>query len=307
MRPAISDRRVIRPRCDDRGPRGGRIVGGVTRVTHRVEDTAGFVEWAGGEPGTIVHGRVRAYTGYREETADPVRRLETPTGALTLIIGFDPGFRAQAGPGASELTAFTSFAVGIHDHPVWTAHDGRQSGIQVRLDPLGAFALFGVPLHELGNRVVELDELLGADVERWTEQLWETRGWPDRFAVLDGLLADRMAAGPASSPALAWAWRRMERSGGAVRVGDLADGAGCSHRHLVQRFREQVGATPKTAARVLRYSRAARLLVRGDLRPVQVAALCGYADQAHLTREYAAFAGTTPGAVMATAVDEVAG
>ncbi len=268
------------------------------------DDAAGFVEWAAAEPGRVVHGRVRAYTGYREESAEPVHRLETPSGAVTLIIGFEGGFRAQAGPGSCELTPFTSFAVGIHDHPVWTAHDGRQSGIEVRLDPLGAFALFGIPLHELGNRVVELGELLGADAERWTEQLWDTRGRPDRFAVLDGLLADRMAAGPAISPDLAWAWRTMERSAGAVRVGDLATGAGCSHRHLVRRFREQVGATPKTAARVLRYSRAARLLARGDIRPAQVAALCGYADQAHLTREYAAFAGTTPGAVAATAVDE---
>jgi transcriptional regulator GlxA family with amidase domain len=88
----------------------------------------------------------------------------------------------------------------------------------------------------------------------------------------------------------------MRGAGGAVRVADLADGAGCSHRHLVSRFREQVGATPKTAARVLRYSRAARLLALGHLAPAQVAAVCGYADQSHLTREFTRFAGTTPGA-----------
>lgn len=92
----------------------------------------------------------------------------------------------------------------------------------------------------------------------------------------------------------------MQRAGGAVRVAALVDGAGCSHRHLVAQFRQQVGATPKTAARVLRYARAARLLARGDLRPAQVAAVCGYADQSHLTREYAVFAGTTPAAASVT-------
>lgn len=121
-----------------------------------------------------------------------------------------------------------------------------------------------------------------------------TRSWEDRFEVLDGLLADRMACGPAPSPALVWAWHRMQSADGAVRIADLAAGAGCSHRHLVALFREQVGATPKSAARVLRYARAARLLARADLRPAQVAAMCGYADQAHLTREYTAFSGTTP-------------
>jgi AraC-like DNA-binding protein len=85
----------------------------------------------------------------------------------------------------------------------------------------------------------------------------------------------------------------MRDAGGAVRVADLADGAGCSHRHLVARFREQIGATPKTAARVLRYAWAARLLARRDLAPAQAAVLCGYADQPHMTREFAALAGTT--------------
>jgi len=81
-----------------------------------------------------------------------VCRRETPAGEITLIDSFGDGFRAQS----------SSFVAGMHDRPTRTAHDGRQLGVQIRLDPLGAFALFGVPMHELGNRVVELSELLGA-------------------------------------------------------------------------------------------------------------------------------------------------
>jgi transcriptional regulator GlxA family with amidase domain len=152
-----------------------------------------------------------------------------------------------------------------------------------------------VPLHELGNRVVELSDLLGADAERWAGQLSDIRAWEDRFALLDRLLAVRMSAGPRPSPELAWAWRTMRGAGGAVRVADLVDGAGCSHRHLASLFREQVGATPKTAPRVLRCSRAARLLALGHLAPSQVAALCGYADQSHLIREFTKIRRYDPG------------
>ena len=215
---------------------------------------------------------------------------------MTLIVSFGDGLRSQAVPDAAELSDYISFVVGMHDRRARTAHEGRQLGIQVRLDPLGAFSLLGVSLHELGNRVVELDELLGADAERWAAQLWDTRGWQDRFAVLDGLLAARMATGRMPSAELAWVWVWMQSAGGAVRVSDLVDGAGCSHRHLVGLFCEQIGVTPKTAARVLRYARPARLLGRGDVGLAQVAAWCGFAGQSHLTREYAAFAGTTPGA-----------
>lgn len=239
-------------------------------------------------------GRVRAYTGYREDGPSPVHRLETPTGALTVILSFGDGFRAQADTADGQLSAYTSFVAGIHDRPSPTAHDGRQLGIQITLDPPAAFTLLGVPLHELGNRVVELADLVGDDAQCWAGQLADIDCWPERFAVLDGLLADRLARGPVPSPALEWAWRTMGGAGGNVRIDALAHGAGCSHRHLVAQFREQVGATPKTAARVLRYARAARLLARGDLPPGHVAAVCGYADQSHLTREFARFAGTTP-------------
>jgi AraC-like DNA-binding protein len=266
----------------------------------QLENDQGFVEWASGEPGDAVRGRVCTYTGYRESSSIPVHRLETPTGSLSLIVSFGDEFCAPATAGAAELSTYTSFAVGMHDRPSPTVHDGRQFGIQIGLDPCGAFSLLGVPLHELGNRVVELEELLGADAERWAGQLSETPRWPDRFSMLDRLLVERMGAGPQPSPALVWAWRTMQSASGAVQIAELARGAGCSHRHLVAQFREQVGATPKTAARLLRYARAARLLASGSLRPAQVAALCGYADQSHLNREYATFAGTTPGAAAVT-------
>jgi AraC-like DNA-binding protein len=239
-------------------------------------------------------------TNWQKSGIVPDAPVGGPGRELNLIVSFGDGFRAQAIPGAGELSSYISFVAGMHDRPSRTAHDGRQLGIQIRLDPLGAFSLFGVPLHELGNRVVELAELLGPDGERWAAQLSEARTWDNRFALLDRLLTDRIAAGPMPSPELAWAWRTMRDAGGAVRVADLADGSGCSHRHLVARFREQIGATPKTAARVLRYAWAARLLARRDLAPAQAAVLCGYADQPHMTREFAALAGTTPGAVAAT-------
>lgn len=68
-------------------------------------------------------------------------------------------------------------------------------------------------------------------------------------------------------------------------------------------FRAQVGLAPKAAARVLRFRRAAGLLVpgpsgkpgRASARSIsEVAAECGYADHARLVREFRALAGCTP-------------
>ena len=89
--------------------------------------------------------------------------------------------------------------------------------------------------------------------------------------------------------------RRLAATGGAVPIGELAREVGWSHKHLIARFRQQVGLAPKTAARLLCFNAVWRHLDEG--RPLDwglVAAETGYADQAHLVREFRQFTGTTP-------------
>jgi AraC-like DNA-binding protein len=91
------------------------------------------------------------------------------------------------------------------------------------------------------------------------------------------------------------AWRRLIAAGGGVEIGELAADVGWSRRHLSEKFRAEVGLTPKVAARVLRFERARHLLAM-PTRPAlaAVANACGYYDQAHFTREWTELAGCTP-------------
>ena len=70
---------------------------------------------------------------------------------------------------------------------------------------------------------------------------------------------------------------------------------GCSRKHLTVRFGREFGMPPKLFARTLRFDRAIRLLRRSKItRWAELADACGYADQAHLTRDLRAFAGNPP-------------
>jgi AraC-like DNA-binding protein len=102
----------------------------------------------------------------------------------------------------------------------------------------------------------------------------------------------RRSADPA--PEVTRAWRRLRSSHGSARISELAGESGLSHRAFAGRFRRQVGVAPKTAARIVRYERATALLEAGTRSVAEVAALSGYADQAHLDREFAALAGRSP-------------
>ena len=73
-------------------------------------------------------------------------------------------------------------------------------------------------------------------------------------------------------------------------------------------FAAEYGLTPKVMGRVMRFERANRML-RGETRPTltEVAAACGYTDQAHFNRDWRALCGATPTEWIATELPFVQG
>lgn len=84
------------------------------------------------------------------------------------------------------------------------------------------------------------------------------------------------------------------REHGTLRIGALAAEIGWSRKHLLQRFRAEMGLGPKALARMLRFHQACRLAQQPGSEWAQVAAAGGYADQAHLAREFIDLAGESP-------------
>lgn len=246
-----------------------------------------------GRPHPALAGLVLRYAGYREHSAEPLRRRQAPTGACTLILSLDPPIRLH-GPAGPLVRR--SFLAGMHDAAVVTEYSGAQAGVQVDLTPLGTHVLLGRPMPELTNRVPALDELDTPALTALPAQLGDEPGWAARFARIDrALLRLRADSRVRPDPEIAWAWRRLMDEHGLPSVGELADAVGWSRRRLLDRFSRQIGLGPKAAARVLRFRHAAGLLTApGAPTIADVAAAAGYADHSHLVREFRALAGCPP-------------
>jgi AraC-like DNA-binding protein len=167
--------------------------------------------------------------------------------------------------------------------------------LELALSPLGAYSLLGVPLHELTGRLVDLTDLFGPEAARLTEKLRESTPWARRFQLVDEFLLARAAEGPQPSPEVVWSWRRIQRTGGAVAMRALAEDVGWSHKHLIAMFKRQIGLPPQMVARLARFERLRRLLDRHPaVTLARIASELGFADQAHLNREFKTFSGLTP-------------
>jgi AraC-like DNA-binding protein len=170
-------------------------------------------------------------------------------------------------------------------------------GIGAQMAPLGAYKLLGPAVAEIGGTIVDLEDIVGADARRLTEQVQSARTWEERGWLLDDFLLDRATRGPQPSPEVTHAWHLLMRSSGTDPISEIARQVGWSHKHLITKFKQQMAVTPHLAARLLRLSTVWRHL-DDDQTWARIAAECGYADQAHLTREFRRFTGTTPGALV---------
>jgi AraC-like DNA-binding protein len=261
-----------------------------------------------GVPAPALRPYVAGYSGYRQAGVPPATHRGLPSPYLTVIFTLDDPLTVAAHADRRQPPAsYRSLVGGLHTAPALVTHQGRQSGIQLLLSPLGARALLGMPAAELASIDVEGFEVLGPLAEQICERITAAEDWPARFAVLDGLLTPRLAqppADPRTSDEVSHAWGRLVSGGGHCTVSALAAETGWSDRHLRSKFCGETGLTPKAAARVIRFDRARRLLQRraaagSPTLLADLAADCGYYDQAHLAREFRDLAGLPPSAWLA--------
>ena len=258
-------------------------------------------ESAVAEPHPALRGYVREYIGGTEETHRPLVRRELPTEIAPVIINFGAPFRMFDHANSAKYVELRSFATGAFDAYVLVGSTGPYSCVQINFTILGARRFLQRPLQELTNQVVSLDDVLGKQGRHLEMQLYDAATWEERFDLLDRVILARIVHAADVPGAVSYGWERLLRRAGRVSIGALVRETGWSHKHFVAQFTEQIGLTPKAMARVLRFGRAAELLKTSERgRFADIAYACGYYDQAHFTRDFTAFAGVSPGTLLAT-------
>ena len=265
-------------------------------------------ESAVAKPHPLLRAYVREYIGGSEKTLEPLCRRELPTEIAPVIINFGAPFRLFDTSDPSRYAEMRSFATGAFDTYVLVGTTGAYSCVQINFTILGARLFLRRPLNDLTNKEIALDDVLGRFGRELESRLFEAPTWADRFDMLDRVILARVTTTPHVPPAVALAWRQLVGRAGQVSIAALAKHSGWSHKHFVAQFTEHIGLPPKAMARVLRFGRAAHLLQVSERgRFADIAYECGYYDQAHFTRDFTAFAGVTPTALLASRLPNLGG
>lgn len=198
-----------------------------------------------------------------------------------------------------DFNSFTPFKKawisGIRREYITIDAGQNASMMVVRFRAGAACVLLGFPLNELADSVVEMDAVAGAEFFRFREYLLEQPTPEAKFAALENWLLSRMHREAEPHPVVGYALDRIHRDPNLVTVADIQRKTGFSNKHFIHLFEKNVGVTPKTYLRIIKFQRV--LTEIEQARKIQWSDIvygCGYYDQAHFIKEFRHFSGLNP-------------
>jgi AraC-like DNA-binding protein len=165
----------------------------------------------------------------------------------------------------------------------------------VRFTPGGATPFFDMLASELRDTQISLEALWGAQAADLEDRLRATPTIAAQFQALEEALLAQAVRPLQRQSAVDYALQAFTRLSNPHTIAQVAHQVALSHARFIQVFREEVGLTPKQFCQVRRFLAALRWTQKGQrVNWAQLAAACGYADQAHLHRAFRRFAGVSP-------------
>jgi AraC-like DNA-binding protein len=243
------------------------------------------------EPPAALAGAVKTIwvaRGLREEfeTPEPI----IPDGCVEMVFNLGDRFA----DGATGELQPRDLLAGQMTGPVVARPTGRVDLIGVRFRSSRAGAALRTPIGELRDCITAASGVLPGAIQ--VVDRLRCTPVPHRLEVLTRELAPRLRAiDDGRLTAVEHALAVIHARRGRVGIEAVADAAGVSRRHLERQFHDEVGLGVKDMARIVRLHAALVWLDRAPaLSGADIAARCGYSDQAHLVRECRSFTGRTP-------------
>ncbi len=173
---------------------------------------------------------------------------------------------------------------------------GLGKGLGVRFRPGGFRPFYRQPIAALSDRVVPARQVFGpAADEACAAAMAPGAGDTAMIAAAERLLRGFGAEPDPVTARVAAMVERISTDPGLRRVTALAGVFGVPERRLQRLFAEYVGVSPKWVIRRARLLEAARRADAGEVVDwAELALDLGYADQAHLTRDFTATLGVSP-------------
>ena len=251
-------------------------------VLHKPDDTGGFEHaryWPSDDLAPFVEHFWTA--GWNLDT--PRRRETLPHPSVFMLV--EAGRAEVAGPTTKR---FTREFIGA----------GRV--FAAKFKPGGFRPFTRLPVSAFAQRAIALEDLFGERARGFAARVFSARDHAQAFMLFEDFLRGCEPVADATVERVAAIVRRIAQDRDIRRIEQVATESGIGVRSLQRLFREYVGVSPKWVIQRYRlHELVERLNGASKIDWAATALDLGYADQAHLIRDFRRLVGRTPGAYRA--------
>ncbi|AHM63407.1 transcriptional regulator [Flammeovirgaceae bacterium 311] len=189
--------------------------------------------------------------------------------------------------------------VGLYTRSFPIQFTGLAKVFSIRFKPEGIYQLFGVPAAELQETFIDIESLNRKYFRDFCHRLREKTCTGEMIHHCEQFFLQQLHNMKLQHYYLNCAAEIIRQQKGKVSMEALAAEACISIRQLEREFKQKIGLSPKQYMRLTRLSEANRLMDSGkDIDLTGLSYACGFADQAHFTREFREFIGEKPTAFL---------
>lgn len=215
-----------------------------------------------------------------------------PDAYIEVMIATGAPLMLETTSGLVELPR--AFMNPIQNKPLRLRATGYCQAISMKLYPWAVKPILNINADPSKMHIIGLD----SDWQRFADDLMRIvahRGYAEAIDCFQDHVCKIAYRSKHDVTPIRTAGHLMSRSRGQIRMTDLAARSYLSSSQFERQFKQYTAVSPKTYARIIRFEAVRNVLMRGQSsRLADLAHEYGYSDQAHLIREFKAFAYCTP-------------
>jgi AraC-like DNA-binding protein len=228
-----------------------------------------------------------------QEMASPTQRC-LPLGMVELIIHLKG--KPSQGFWKNNWQSFPdSYLVGVMQEPVSWKMYGSSEMFAVRFKPEGIIQLFQCPVAGWVNDFIDAEDFLGKQHSSILALIQEAESNRERVFLLEAFVHQQLSKRQTAKNHFTEAIKQIRNANVEISSYSIENQLFVCERQAQRVFKNNVGLSPKEYFRIIRFRQIIEAIqANKQVLWSQLAYSLGYADQAHLIRDFKAFAGLTP-------------
>lgn len=227
-------------------------------------------------------------------TDQPERQTIVPDGCMEMIFHYGDAYR-QITDAGTAIDQPRCFVFGQLTRPLVIEPTGSTGIFSVRFRPDGFFPFATIPIKQMENRAVPLDELFGRAGRELGHTVLSAGTVADKIGSVETLLLERLSETATIDRIVASTVETIITANGQWSVDELSKHMGINRRQLERKFSSAIGLSPKQLSRTIRLQAALKMLLGNTLPNLTTLAHeHEFYDQAHFIKDFKELTGMTP-------------